>query len=179
MRVPGEVDSVRPTLVLHQEGVIAVVALVGLAFTERGPLGGLAPVGRWEVGLGAGALIGLLLAGAMWLLRLVPALAELESFQRRLVGAWSPGDAVAIAVLSGAAEEALIRALLQPVLGLVAAAALFALLHLVPDRRLWPWPVMAFGMGLGFGALFERWGWPAAAAAHTTVNLVGLLRLCR
>jgi len=96
-----------------------------------------------------------------------------------MVASWRVADALAVALLSGLAEEALMRALLQPIVGLVAAAALFAVLHIVPDRRLWPWPVMAFGMGLVFGLLFERWGYPAAAAAHAAVNAVGLIRLQR
>ena len=177
MRVPGEIRPVSPTAVVHQEGVIALLALGGLALTEAGPVGGLAPVGRPALGLALGAGLGLLLAAVMWWLRAVPALRELEAWQRRLVGAWSTGDAVLIALVSGVAEEALMRALLQPIVGLVAAAALFAVLHVVPDRRLWPWPVMAFGMGLAFGALYRVGGFPAAATAHATVNLVGLLRL--
>ncbi len=177
MRVPGEIRPVPATAVVHQEGVIALVALAGLVFTERGIVAGLAPIGRLEVGLAVGAACGLVLALLMYLLRAVPALGELEAWQRRLVGHWSRGDAITIAVFSAAAEEALMRALLQPVIGLAAAAALFAVLHVVPDRRLWPWPVMAFGMGLVFGALSRWWGYPAAAAAHAAVNLVGLIRL--
>ena len=82
-----------------------------------------------------------------------------------------------MAFLSGLAEEALLRAVLQPVVGLWIAAGVFALLHVVPDRRLWFWPVMALAMGLVFGVLFERYGFPACAASHVAVNLVGLLRL--
>jgi len=62
------------------------------------------------------------------------------------------------ALLSGLAEEALLRALLQPVIGLVPAALLFAVLHLVPDRRLWMWPVIALGLGLVLA-------WSSAAGA--------------
>jgi hypothetical protein len=36
---------------------------------------------------------------------------------------------------------------------------------------------MALVMGLVLGLLFEWGGWAAAAGAHVTVNLVGLLRL--
>jgi len=96
-----------------------------------------------------------------------------------MVRDWTMLDAVAVGVFSGLAEEALIRALLQPWIGLVAAAVLFALLHIVPDRRLWAWPVIALVLGLVFGLVFERWGYPAAALAHLVVNLVSLLRLRR
>jgi len=178
---PGPFDprAVRATAVVHQEGVIALLALIGLSLTQRGAAAALTPSGSWAAALAVGLACGFPLAGVMWLLRAVPALAELEAWQRRMVADWKVPDALAVAVLSGLAEEALMRALLQPIVGLVAAAALFALLHIVPDRRLWPWPVMAFGMGLVFGLLFERWGYPAAAAAHAAVNGVGLVRLQR
>ncbi len=181
MPTPGPLDprTVRATAVAHQEGVIGVLALIGLSLTEGGATAALQPTGAWTVAVGVGIASGLPLAGVMWLLRGVPALAELEAWQRRMVASWHVADALAVALLSGLAEEALMRALLQPIVGLVAAAALFALLHVVPDRRLWPWPVMAFGMGLVFGMLFERWGYPAAAAAHAAVNAAGLLRLQR
>jgi len=81
--------------------------------------------------------------------------------------------------LSGIAEEALLRALLQPVIGLVPAALLFAVLHLVPDRRLWMWPAIALVLGLVLGVIFSRFGYPAAATAHCAINLLALLRLRR
>ena len=75
-----------------------------------------------------------------------------------MVEGWSAGDALAVAVFSGLAEEALIRALLQPLIGLVPAAAVFAVLHLVPDRRLWMWPVMALLLGSGPSGAFRAVG---------------------
>jgi membrane protease YdiL (CAAX protease family) len=178
---PGPLDprTVRATAVAHQEGVIGLLSLIGLSLTEGGAVAGLQPAGSWMVAVGVGIVVGVPLAGVMWLLRSVPALAELEAWQRRMVAGWKVTDALAVALLSGLAEEALMRALLQPIVGLAGAAALFALLHVVPDKRLWPWPVMAFGMGLVFGLLFNRWGYPAAAAAHAAVNAVGLVRLQR
>ncbi|MGD8441468.1 MAG: CPBP family glutamic-type intramembrane protease, partial [Holophagae bacterium] len=74
-------------------------------------------------------------------------------------------------------EEALIRALLQPILGLVPAAAVFAVLHVVPDRRLWFWPLFALAAGILLGVLFDAFGYPAAATAHVVINLTALLRL--
>ena len=59
------------------------------------------------------------------------------------------------------------------------AAALFAVLHLVPDRRLWFWPVFALACGVALGVVYARFGYPAAAAAHVVINLVALLRLRR
>lgn len=164
-------------LILNQEGVIAVVAVVGLWLRDGEVAAGLAPRGALEWSLAGGALLGVVCCGALWLLRRLPPLSDLECWQRRMVDDWTAADVAAVAVFSGLAEEALVRALLQPVLGLVPAAAIFAVLHVVPDRKLWLWPVLALGLGLLLGWLFERGGYPAAAAAHAVINGVSLWRL--
>ncbi len=170
---------IRATALLHQEGVLAVVAAVGLFFRGQGPMTALLPRTSWVESLGAGVITGGAALALMGVLLSVPVVKDLERWQAGMVQGWSFFDAVAVAVFSGLAEEALIRALLQPWIGLVAAAVLFALLHIVPDRRLWVWPVIALVLGLVFGLVFERWGYPAAAAAHIVVNMVSLLRLRR
>jgi len=170
---------IRATALLHQEGVLAVVAAVGLFFRGQGPMTALLPRTPWIESLGAGVVAGGVALAFMGVLLFVPIVKDLERWQAGMVQGWSFFDAVAVAVFSGLAEEALIRALLQPWIGLVAAAVLFALLHIVPDRRLWAWPVIALVLGLAFGLVFEQWGYPAAAAAHIVVNTVSLLRLRR
>lgn len=158
---------------------MAVVAVVGLFFRGQGPVTALLPRTSWMESLGAGVITGGAALAFMGLLLLLPRVRDLERWQAAMVKDWTIGEAVAVAVFSGLAEEALIRALLQPWIGLVAAAVLFALLHIVPDRRLWAWPVIALVLGVVFGLVFERWGYPAAAVAHVVVNLVSLLRLRR
>ncbi len=169
--------AIRATHIVHQEGVIGLLAVVGLALSERGLVASLLPrtglVSALVVGVGAGAAI----VVVVWLARRLPPVARLERWQRGVVDGWTATDAVAVALVSGLAEEALIRAVLQPVIGLLAAAAVFAFFHVVPERRLWFWPLFALGAGVAFGALFDGFGYPAAAAAHVTVNLVALLRL--
>ena len=165
--------------IIHQEGVIAVIAVVGLSLRSGGLLGGLAPAGSLVVGVLSGVLAGGLCAAGLWALRRAPALADLEEWQQRMVQNWTVADAISVAVFSGLAEEALIRALLQPAIGLLPAALLFAALHIVPDRRLWLWPVLAFALGVGLGVIFEFGGYPAAAAAHIAINAFALLRLQR
>ena len=165
--------------IIHQEGVIGVIALIGLSLRAEGVLGGLAPRGSLAAGVFTGVVMGSLCAAVLWALRRLPALADLEEWQQRMVRNWSVTDAAAVAVFSGLAEEALIRALLQPVIGLLPAALLFAALHVVPDRRLWLWPVLACALGAGLGLIFEFGGYPAAAAAHIAINAVALLRLQR
>jgi len=165
--------------IIHQEGVIGVIALVGLSLRPEGVLGGLAPRGSLATGVFTGVVAGALCAAVLWALRRHPALADLEEWQQQMVRNWSVADAAAVAVFSGLAEEALIRALLQPVIGLLPAALLFAALHIVPDRRLWLWPVLACFLGAGLGMIFEFGGYPAAAAAHIAINAFALLRLQR
>jgi membrane protease YdiL (CAAX protease family) len=169
--------AVPAVTLLHQEGVLALIAIVGLALREGGPLGGLAPTIPLAGSLAFGIAIGLGGSLLLWLLRGLPPLRALQDFQQQLVRDWTTVDALSVALLSGIAEEALLRALLQPVIGLIPAALLFALLHLVPARRLWLWPIIALVLGVLLGALYEFAGYPAAAAAHVTINGCALLRL--
>lgn len=171
--------TIRAVALIHQEGVLTLVALVGLAFGGRGILGALAPREGVLTAVFVGSAVGLGCVAVLWLLRTVPALKRLEDWQRKVVVGWTTTDAVAVAVVSGLAEEALLRAFLQPVIGLLPAAVLFAVLHFVPDRRLWIWPVFALASGLVLGVLFNAHGYPAAAAAHIVINLIALLRLRR
>lgn len=171
-----EIRTVPPTVLVHQEGVIAAIALIGLATQGEIP-GGLAAHGAPLNALFLGVIAGVGGFSLMWVLRVLRPMKELERWQRRMVAGWSATDAVVIAVFSGLAEEALIRALLQPIIGLVPAAVVFAALHIVPDRRVWLWPVLALVLGLGLGWVFEYGGYPAAAAAHIAINLLSLLRL--
>ena len=174
-----EPAPVRATLLVHQEGALALVALIGLWFSEGGIARGLAPAGEpgWSIAIGVG--IGLLVVAGLWMVREIPPLRRLERWQQAVVADWTITDAVVVALCSGLAEEALLRALLQPIIGLLPAAALFAVLHLVPDRRLWAWPVFALACGIVLGVVFDRFGYPAAVAAHVVINLVALLRLRR
>lgn len=171
--------TIPAVFLIHQEGVIGAIALVGLSFRSEGLFAALSPTGSAVTAILIGLGTGTLCAGLFWVLRRLPALAALESWQRRMVRGWSITDAVAVAVFSGLAEEALIRALLQPLIGLLPAALLFAALHFMPDRRLWLWPVLALILGVLLGKLFELGGYPAAAAAHITINAISLYRLQR
>jgi hypothetical protein len=164
-------------VLLHQEGVLAVIALVGLALRPGGVVAGLASRGSavnavlWGLAAGAGCSL------FLWLVRGLEPVARLERWQSEMVRGWTITDAIAVALFSGLAEEALLRALVQPLIGLLPAAAIFAVLHLIPDRRLWLWPVLALGIGVVLGGVFEIAGYPAAATAHIFINGLSLLRL--
>jgi membrane protease YdiL (CAAX protease family) len=170
--------TISPRLLAHQEGLICVVALIGLLLREGELLPYLAPRSGWPAALAAGAGVGCGLAAMIWLLRSIAPARELEEWLSDMLRKWSVSDALSVAFISGVAEEALIRALLQPMIGLVPAALLFALLHIFPDRRLWFWPLLALTLGLVIGLLFEHFGYPAAALAHITVNAIGMVRVC-
>lgn len=172
--VPRAIPAV---ILIHQEGVIAVIAMLGLSLTADGIGGGLAPRASMAATTVAGVFVGAACIASLWLLRRLRALEDLERWQRQMVAGWSITDALAVAVFSGLAEEALIRALLQPVIGLLPAALLFAALHVVPNRRLWMWPLIALGLGAILGLVFDHAGYPAVAAAHITINAFSLLRL--
>jgi hypothetical protein len=179
MTEPGGLTPriVPANLVIHQEGVIALIAVIGIWFRDGGFATAFAARGNLIVAVLAGAGVGAACFCLLWAVRAAGPLRDLEAWQRRMVEGWSAGDAMAVAVFSGLAEEALIRALLQPLLGLVPAAAIFAALHFVPDRKLWTWPLMALLLGLVVGWVFGRWGYPAAAFAHVVLNGLSLTRL--
>jgi membrane protease YdiL (CAAX protease family) len=168
--------TIPAAMIIHQEGVIALIAMIGIWLRDGGFATAMKAQGPVAAAVLIGAGIGLACFCLLWVVRAAGPLRDLESWQRRMVEGWSAGDAAAVAVFSGLAEEALIRALLQPLIGLVAASAVFAVLHVVPDRRLWMWPLMALVLGLVLGWLFANWGYPAAATAHVVINGLSLAR---
>lgn len=179
MAVSTDPPSIRAVALVHQEGVLAVLAVIGLSFRDTGALGALTARGPLLGSVAMGLLAGAVIVGVLWSIRRLPSLERLERWQRSVVATWSTTDAVAVALISGLAEEALLRAFLQPIIGLIPAAVLFAVLHLAPDRTLWFWPFFALVSGLLLGGLFEVWGYPSAATAHIAINTVALVRLRR
>jgi membrane protease YdiL (CAAX protease family) len=95
-----------------------------------------------------------------------------------LVGKRSLRDCIVLAVVSGVAEEAFFRGVLQPALGWLLASLVFGLVHFVPKRALLPWTGFALAAGLVLGALFESTGnLVAPIVAHVAINAVNLRRL--
>lgn len=89
----------------------------------------------------------------------------------QLLGPLRAVEVLVISATSGIGEELLFRGALQPWIGLVPAAILFALLHppLTPGLRAWPW--MALGAGLWMG-LLAHWtgGMVAPIGFHSALN---------
>ena len=127
----------------------------------------------------AGLTGGLLLLAISWLAeRVWPRFRALGDTMAALLGPVTPGQAALLALLSGIGEEALFRGPIQIALGPLAATLLFAGLHGLGNRRLWPWPLVALLAGALFAALAWQFHslWPGAVA-HVVVNAVNLRRL--
>lgn len=159
---------------------LALAGLIGLAALGRPIDLGLfvTPASWWldlALGLGSGGLLLALWALLRW--RLASA-RELERTLGALVGRLGGEEVVALALISALGEEVAFRGALQAWIGLLPAAALFALLHVGPGATFRPWTLFALAGGLLFGALVvRRESLGAAIVAHLVVNLVQLRRI--
>ena len=138
------------------------------------------PAGWWiDLGLGiaaGGLLLGLWQAG----LRLLPAARELEDKLGELLRGIETSEAVALALLSGFAEELFFRGAVQGAWGWPVATLLFALLHVGPGAAFRSWTVFAALAGLVFaGLMLWRGNLLAPVIAHALVNAINLGRLAR
>ena len=138
----------------------------------------LDPARFWlDAAVGAAAGLALL---ACWqgLRRLLPAARGLEDRLGALLGGLPASQALALAALSGFAEELFFRGAVQGAVGWLAASLLFALLHSGPGPEFRLWTLFALCAGLLFGALMLwRGNLLAPVLAHFLVNAVNLRRL--
>jgi len=105
---------------------------------------------------------------------------ELEGTIAETLGPLTTTEVVALALLSGFAEEVFFRGAIQSAWGPIIATALFALLHMGPGREFRLWTVFALVAGAAFGGLMVwRQTLLAPVLAHIAVNLVGLARIRR
>ena len=129
------------------------------------------------LGLGAAALLLGLWKGAE---RAFPLARELEAQLSEVLGPLKPGEAVALALLSGFAEELFFRGAVQGTVGWPLAALLFGFVHTGPGRAFRLWTVFALLAGFLFGALMAlRGNLLGPVTAHFVVNAVNLARLAR
>jgi membrane protease YdiL (CAAX protease family) len=97
-----------------------------------------------------------------------------------MVGPLGPRHIVALALLSGVAEEAFFRGALQPRVGYAAASVLFGLAHFVPRPEFRLWTLFSIAAGFLLGGLFEATGnLIAPVVAHAGINAVNLTLLVR
>lgn len=132
-----------------------------------------------DLAIGAGAAV---LVVVLWELarRRFRLAEELEGKLQSLIGDLKSDEALAIALLSGFAEELFFRGALQGSVGWPLATVLFALLHTGPGRALRFWSVFALFAGLLFaGLLVWRGNLLAPISAHALINAAGLWRMSR
>jgi membrane protease YdiL (CAAX protease family) len=130
-----------------------------------------------DVLLGAGA--GLLLLG-LWkgAERTVPLARDLDRQLMAALGPLQPAEVLALALLSGFAEELLFRGAVQSAFGWAPATVAFAVLHSGPGKAFRLWTIFAALAGLLFsGLVVLRGNLCAPMTAHFLVNAVNLWRL--
>ena len=160
-------------------GVLLAVAVAWrLGVDAELPWRATPPAPPWPLAarLAAGIAYGSLLIAAS---RLWTAHSEagrrLSNELARAIGPVRPSEALALAAISGLAEEAFFRGALQPQVGWPLATLLFALAHFHPRQDLRVWSLSAAIAGLGFAALFDLTGdLLAPAIAHATLNAINL-----
>lgn len=137
---------------------------------------------RWpevvlDLALGSGAGMALV---ALWVVarRTLEAARALEDELRRMLGPVEPIEILALALLSGFAEELFFRGAVQGAFGWAVATILFTALHSGPGRSFRLWTLFAGVAGLVFaGLVLWRQSLLAAMVAHVTVNAVNLRHL--
>ena len=118
-----------------------------------------------------------LFAAARCLCRYFRPFAALDARLMSVIGPLVARDALALAMVSGVAEEFFFRCAAQDAAGWLGAAFLFALGHL-GGPGLYLWSVQGLFCGLVFGALVHNgFGVLSAALAHSLFNYLWLQRL--
>lgn len=165
------------TVVLYS-GILVVAVIWGVLDGRRNIY--FLTGGPWELpsglgvaaGLGGGlAVVGLSRLTVQWFSWARALHREFHALLRGL----TTGQALVLALASAVGEEALFRGAALPTLGLWWSSALFGVVHVPARRGMWPWPLMAFGMGLVFGWMFLRFGdLTGPIVAHATINFLNL-----
>jgi uncharacterized protein len=160
--------------------VVAIAAVVWVGLRE-----GTIPTGlflnreSWVLDLAYGLAAGFFLA-AVWegARRSLAAARELEATLALLLASLKREEALALALLSGFAEELFFRGAMQGSFGVLVTTLLFAFLHRGPGSGFRIWPVFALLAGALFGGLmFWRGNLLGPVVAHVLVNAIGLWRL--
>ena len=159
---------------------LAIAAVIWIGSTRGSiPLALFLDPALWWLDLALGLAGGLALVG-VWDLgrRRVPAMRRLEDQLARHIGPLDAGEASALALISGFAEEIFFRGAVQASWGFLWATAIFTLMHTGSDRSFRWWTLFAFVAALVFGGLtLYRGNILAAVVAHALVNAVNLRRL--
>ena len=160
---------------------VAAVVWIGLRGGGAIPLSLFVDLSSWwiDLGIGLAAAAGLI-GGWELMARSSEAARRLEEQLAELLGEVERGELLALAVLSGFAEELFFRGAVQQAWGWLIASVLFAVLHTGPGRAYRVWTLFAGIAGLVLGGLMLwRGALLAPVVAHVTVNAVNLRRLSR
>lgn len=180
---PGAGRVYRSAWTVYLLLAIAGAVWMGLANREEGGLvpGMLFDPATWPLDLlwgvaGGAALLLVWLAGRT----LLPIARELEDTLADLLGGLDLSETLALALISGFAEEVFFRGAVQGSFGIVPATLVFALLHGGPGKPFLLWTLFALIAGAVFGGLaLTRGNLLAPIVAHVLVNAVNLRRLSR
>lgn len=160
--------------------LLALAAVVWIGWREKLiPLELFIDPAEWWIDLGAGIGGGLLLVG-LWRLaaRWIGVARSLEDRLGSLLGSLTRSEVIALAVISGVAEELFFRGAIQGSWGFFWATILFALLHTGPEPSFRFWTLFAAVAGALFGGLMLwRDNLLAPITAHFVVNAVNLHRI--
>jgi hypothetical protein len=137
--------------------------------------------GWWWLDVALGLGVAAAFAAVWWLAReTLPAARRLDHLLAGVLGPLSRGELLALALLSGFAEELFFRGAVQGSWGPVWATAIFAVLHSGPGRDYRAWTLFAAVSGTVLAALvWWRGNLLAAMVAHAAYNAAGLWRLAR
>jgi uncharacterized protein len=123
----------------------------------------------------AGVVAGLTVVGLTHLSLRLESVRTLNDELKSMLGAPGTGAITVLAVSSAVGEELLFRGALQPMIGLLTTAVIFAALHGGLNPRFRLWAVFALGAGLLLGGLtFWTDNLLAAILCHLTVNYFNL-----
>lgn len=176
-----------PSLYKTAWGLYLVLAIAGVLWL--GGRQGAPPLSAFlqpsALGIGIDIAWGLAAGSALlavwWLAsKLIGGLRRLEDDLSAMLAGLDTSEAVALALISGFAEELFFRGAMQQNLGFAPAVLIFGLLHVGPTRNYLWWTAFAVGAGALFGWLvLERGTLLPAMLAHVLVNGVNLWRLAR
>lgn len=160
--------------------VLAVAAVVWIGSSHGSiPLALFVDPASWWIDAILGVLAGLALV-ALWDVgrHLLPAMRRLEEALAEQIGPLDPAEALALALISGFAEELFFRGAVQSSWGFLWATAIFTAMHWGRARVFRWWTLFAFVAALVFGGLTAyRGNISAAVISHTLVNGINLYRL--
>ncbi len=173
---PPEPQSGLLKLALGFYGVVTVFAFGYALFSQKlyELFGEQAPT--WAALLGGLAFGGIIIGVTRLGLKVWPAIADAARSFSLMLGPMSRRDAIYVAMASGFAEELLFRGALWSHLDFLGTTFLFGLVHIVPKRQLWGYPLYATACGALLGLLRHATGSVLPCMfAHMLVNAVHLI----